>query len=184
MGTNTTKHSHPGLHKNVYSPSKRLLYFLYHSTLQYTKYYNLYSLTTSFRYSFFILYLPFFIYIFLSLSFFLYKNDCRSIDTITTTTPHHCCTTHTWHHHHHHHQQSTKTHNPQSSINIQHQTNKPRPRPMANPDPSTFNIQHSTVNHHHSIANPDPRQTHYHHNQHPSKNQPYSLKKKKNKQTN
>ena len=67
-GTNTTKHSNPGLHKNVYLPSKRLLYFLYHSTLQYTKYHNLYSLTTSFRYSFFILFLPFFILYLFSLS--------------------------------------------------------------------------------------------------------------------
>ena len=82
-GTNTTKHSHPGLHKNVYSPSKRLLYFLYHSTLQYTKYHNLYSLTTSFRYSFFILYLPFFtlslsISLSLSLSLF-YENHTTNL---------------------------------------------------------------------------------------------------------
>ena len=43
-------------------------------------------------------------------------------------------------------------------------------------DPSTFN----TINHQHSTANPDPQPTHCHHNQHPSKNQPHSEKKKKN----
>ena len=42
-------------------------------------------------------------------------------------------------------------------------------------DPSTFN----TINHQHSTANPDPQPTHCHHNQHPSKNQPHSEKKKK-----